>query len=244
MKVDWILPWPGEIKDSWEISFHQVNEAFVFLSVNAAATWKKTYFSSLPKFKFQVIPNNELKFVVVQSQSHVQLFMTPWTTAHQASLSFTIPWSLFKFMSIELVMPCNHFILSRVFSKHHRLKISILWCSAFFVVQLSHLYMTSGETIILIIQTFIVKAMPLLFNTLSSFVLAFLPRNRVLNKGVFSLDSGSGQNPLQATVKTGRQCADQQEKHSSVELRRIPFSWDLHLRSALPVLFHYFSLSL
>ena len=65
VKVDRILPWPGEIKDSWEISFYQVHEAFVFLSVNAAATWKKTYFSPLPKFKFQVIPNNELKFVVV-----------------------------------------------------------------------------------------------------------------------------------------------------------------------------------
>ena len=112
------------------------------------------------------------------------------------------------------------------------------------MVQLSHLYMTSGETIVLIIQTFVVKVMPLLFNTLSSFVVAFLPRNRVLNKGVFSLDSGSGQNPLQAMVKTGRQCVDQQEKHSRVELRRIPFSWDLYLHSALSVDFHHFSLSL
>ena len=170
--------------------------------------------------------------------------MTPWTTAHQASLSFTISWSLFKFMSIELVMPSNHFNLSRVFSKHHSSKISILWCSAFFMVQLSYLYMTSGETIVLIIQTFIVKAMPLLFNTLSSFVIAFLPRNRVLNKGVFMLDLGSGQNPLQATVKIGRQCVNQKEKHSRVELRRIPFSWDLHLYNALSVLFHYFGLSL
>ena len=49
--------------------------------------------------------------VVVQSPTHVQLFATPWTTAHQASLSFTIVQSLLKLMSIELVMPSNHLIL-------------------------------------------------------------------------------------------------------------------------------------
>ena len=50
-------------------------------------------------------------FVVVQSLSHVWLFATPWTAAHQASLSFTIPWSLLKLMSIELMMPSNHLII-------------------------------------------------------------------------------------------------------------------------------------
>ena len=49
--------------------------------------------------------------VVLQSLSHVQLFVTPWTAAHQASLSFTITQSLFKLMSIESVMPSNHLIL-------------------------------------------------------------------------------------------------------------------------------------
>ena len=51
--------------------------------------------------------------VVVQSLSCVQLFVTPWTAAHQASLSFTISQSLLKFMSVELVMPSNHLILCR-----------------------------------------------------------------------------------------------------------------------------------
>ena len=46
--------------------------------------------------------------LVVQSLSHVQLFETSWTAAGQASLSFTISWSLLKLMSIELVMPSNH----------------------------------------------------------------------------------------------------------------------------------------
>ena len=46
-----------------------------------------------------------------QSFSHVQLFATPWTAAHQASLSITNFWSLLKLISIESVMPCNHLIL-------------------------------------------------------------------------------------------------------------------------------------
>ena len=48
---------------------------------------------------------------VVQSLSHVWLFTTPWTAAHQASLPFTVSWSLLKPMSIELMMPSSHLIL-------------------------------------------------------------------------------------------------------------------------------------
>ena len=48
---------------------------------------------------------------VVQSLSHSRLFVTPWMAAHQDSLSFTTSWSLFKLMSIELVMPSNHLVL-------------------------------------------------------------------------------------------------------------------------------------
>ena len=51
--------------------------------------------------------------VVVQSPSHVRRFGTPWTTAHQASLSLTISWSLPKFMSTASVMPSSHLILCR-----------------------------------------------------------------------------------------------------------------------------------
>ena len=51
-------------------------------------------------------------FISVQSLSHVRLFVTPWTTAHQASLSITNSHSLLKLMSIESVMPSNHLILS------------------------------------------------------------------------------------------------------------------------------------
>ena len=54
-----------------------------------------------------------VSFSSVQSLSHVWLFVTPWTAAHQASLSFTISWSLLKLMSIKAVMPSNHLILCR-----------------------------------------------------------------------------------------------------------------------------------
>ena len=64
--------------------------------------------------------------------------------------------------------------------QHHSSKASILQCSAFFMVQLSHPYMTTAKAIALTIQTFAGKVMSLLFNTLSRFVLAFLPRSKCL----------------------------------------------------------------
>ena len=61
--------------------------------------------------------------------------------------------------------------------QHHSSKASILWHSAFFMVQLSQLYMTTGKTIALTIRTFVDRVMSLLFNTLSRFIIAFLPRS-------------------------------------------------------------------
>ena len=64
--------------------------------------------------------------------------------------------------------------------QHHSSKASILWCSAFFIVQLSHPYMTAGKTIALARQTFVGKVMSLLFDVLSRLVIAFLPRSKRL----------------------------------------------------------------
>ena len=64
--------------------------------------------------------------------------------------------------------------------QHHISKASILRCSAFFMVQLSHVYMTTGKTIALTLWTFVRKVMSLLFNMLSRFVIAFLPRSKHL----------------------------------------------------------------
>ena len=70
--------------------------------------------------------------------------------------------------------------LSRVFSNTTVQKHQFFSNSAFFLVQLSHLYVTTGKTIALTIQTFVSKVMYLLFNTLSRFVIAFLPRSKGL----------------------------------------------------------------
>ena len=91
------------------------------------------------------------KVVVVQSPSRVQLFATPWPAARQASLSLTISQSLPKFVSIALVMPSSQFIL---------------WRPAFFMVQLSQPYVTTGKTRALTIPTFVGRVMSLLFNIL------------------------------------------------------------------------------
>ena len=96
----------------------------------------------------------ENMFNSVQSLSHVGLFATPWTAAHQASLSITNSRSLFKLMSIDLVMPSNHFILCcpllllpsifssiRVFSSESVLCIRWLnYCSFSFSISPSNEY--------------------------------------------------------------------------------------------------------
>ena len=64
--------------------------------------------------------------------------------------------------------------------QHHGSKASILWFSVFFMVQISHPYMTTGKNIALIIGTFVSKIMSLFFNMLSRFVIAFLPRSKRL----------------------------------------------------------------
>ena len=71
--------------------------------------------------------------------------------------------------------------------QHHNSKASILWRSAFFKVQLSYLYMSTGKTIALTRQTFVGKVMPLLLNMLSRLVIAFLPRSKPLFNFVAAL---------------------------------------------------------
>ena len=84
--------------------------------------------------------------------------------------SLKIDW--FYFLAVQGIF--------RSLLQHHSSKGSILWCSAFFMVQLSHPYTTTGKTTALTIQTFVGKVMSLFFNTLSKFVIAFLLRSRCL----------------------------------------------------------------
>ena len=81
--------------------------------------------------------------------------------------------------------------------QHHSWKASILWCSAFFMLQLSHSYMTTGKPIALTRETFVRKVMFLLFNLLSRFVTVLLPRSkRLLISWLQSLSAGAQQNRI------------------------------------------------
>ena len=64
--------------------------------------------------------------------------------------------------------------------QHHSSRASVLWCSSFFIVQLSHPYMTTGKTIALTRQTFVGKVMSLFLNMLSKLIVTFLPRSKRL----------------------------------------------------------------
>ena len=88
---------------------------------------------------------------------------------HSGLISFRIDW--LDLLAVQGTL--------RSLLQHHSSKASILQCSTFFIVQLSHPYMTTGKTIALPRRTFIGRVMSLLLNTLSRFVIAFLPRSRV-----------------------------------------------------------------
>ena len=202
-----------------EISFFSSN--ILYMLIFAPISYLDSHFVILYNMKSELFHKDS--FSSVQLFSHVQLFATPWTAARQDSLSFTNSWSLLRLMSMESVMPSNHFILChpllllpsifpsiRVFSnesvlhirwpeywsfsfsispsneysglssfrmdwldllavqgtlksllQHHSSKASIFQRSAFFMVQLSHPYMTTGEIRALTICIFVGKDMTL-----------------------------------------------------------------------------------
>ena len=89
---------------------------------------------------------------------------------HPGLISFGIDW--FDLLAVQGTL--------KSLLQHHRSKASILWHSAFFIVRLSHPYMTTGKTIALTRRTFVGKGMSLLFNMLSRLVITFLPRSKGL----------------------------------------------------------------
>ena len=88
------------------------------------------------------------------------------------SFSFSISLSWFDHLAVQETV--------KSLVQHHRSKASILSCSAFFMVQLAHPYINTGKTIALNTWIFVVKVMSLLFNMLSRFLIAFLPRSKRL----------------------------------------------------------------
>ena len=89
---------------------------------------------------------------------------------HPGLLSFRMDW--LDLLAVQGIL--------KSLLQHHTSKVSILLHSAFFIVQLSHLYMTTGKTIAFTRRTFVGKVMSLLFNMLSRFVTTFLPRSKYL----------------------------------------------------------------
>ena len=89
---------------------------------------------------------------------------------HSGLISFTLDW--FDLLAVQGTL--------KSLLQHHSSKASILWHSAFFTVQVSHPYMTTGKTIALTRRTLVGKVVSLLFNMLSRLVITFLPRSSVI----------------------------------------------------------------
>ena len=90
------------------------------------------------------------------------------SSEYSGLISFRIDW--FGLLAVQGTL--------KALLQHHSSKASVLWRSAFFMVQFSHPYMTTGKTIAVFIWTLVSKVMSLLFNTLSRVVIAFLPRSK------------------------------------------------------------------
>ena len=97
-------------------------------------------------------------------------FSISLSSEYSGLISFRIDWS--DLLAVQGTL--------KSLLQHHNSKASVLQCSAFFIVQFSHPYMTTGKTIVLTIWTFVGKMMSLLLNMLSRFVIAFLPRSKRL----------------------------------------------------------------
>ena len=97
-------------------------------------------------------------------------FSISQSNEYSVLISFSIDW--FDLLAVQGT--------PKSLLQHHNSKIAILWCSTFFIVQISHPYTTTGKNIALTVWTFVDEVTSLFFNMLSRFVLAFLPRSKGL----------------------------------------------------------------
>ena len=114
--------------------------------------------------------SNESALRIMWPKYWIFSFSISPSSEHSGLISFRIDW--FDLLAVQGTL--------KSLLQHHGSKALILQCSAFFMVQLSHLYMITGKTIALTIRAFVCKVMSLLSNMLSGFVIAFLPRNKHL----------------------------------------------------------------
>ena len=114
--------------------------------------------------------SNELALCIRWPKYWSFCFSISPSNEYSGLISFRIDW--FDLLTVQGTL--------KSLLQHHSLKASVLQHSAFLMVQLSHLHMTTGKTIALTIWTFVSKVMSLLLNTVSRFVIAFLPRSTCL----------------------------------------------------------------
>ena len=182
------------------VSFHLSSAAQLYLTVT---TWTAAHLASLSVTNSwsllrlmsikSVMPSNHLilcctLFFLPSIFPSIRVFSSEsflcirwpkyWSVSYRISpsneysglISFRIDW--FDLLGIQGTL--------KGLLQHHSSKASILWCSAIFIVKLSHPYMTTGKTITLTRRTFVGKVMSLLFNMLSRLVITFLPKSRHL----------------------------------------------------------------
>ena len=116
-----------------------------------------------------VFSNESVLHIMWSKYWHFSFRISP-SNEHSGLISFRMDW--LDLLAIQRTL--------KSLLQHYSSKASIVWCSAFFIVQLSHPYMTTGKTIALTRLNLVDKVMSLLFNMLSRLVIAFLPRNKYL----------------------------------------------------------------
>ena len=193
MQQTWVpsLCWEDPLKKGMTVVVQSLNHVRLFATLWTAASLSFTINQSLLKLMSieLVMPSNHLIFCppllflppifpsirVFSNELALRIrwpkywnfsFSISPSNEYSGLISFRIDW--FNLLAVQGTL--------KTLPQYHNLKASVLQCSDFFIVQLSHPYMTSGKTIALDYDTFVGKMISLLFNMLSRFVTAFLPR--------------------------------------------------------------------
>ena len=176
--TDWLTDslWPHGLQYARLPIFHYLPE-FAQTPVHCVDDVIQPSYPLTPAFL--LLPSNFPSIQVFSNKPGLQIrwpkywsfsFSIRASNEYSGLISFRIDW--FDLLVVQKTL--KHLL------QHYSLKASILGCSAFFTVKLSHPYMTTGKTTVLTIKTFVGKVMSLLFNAFFRFVIAFLPRSKQL----------------------------------------------------------------
>ena len=163
---DWVIVTP------WAAACH--------IALSFIVSWSLLKYMSIES----MMPSNHIilcypheSFPASASFPVIRLFKSGEQNFETSASASVLPMNIQGWFPLELT--CLISLQSKSLLQHHSSKAPILWCSAFFKVQL-YPYMTTGKNITLTIHTFVGKVVSLLFNVLSRFVIPFLPRSKLL----------------------------------------------------------------